>query len=65
MTGLIHAPAGTLRGVPAGGAVTVFLGIPYARAGRFAAPQPTRWNGVLDAVRPGLAAPQPRSLSSS
>ncbi|MET7461139.1 carboxylesterase family protein [Nonomuraea sp. NPDC005501] len=61
MTGLIHAPAGALRGVPANGAVTTFLGIPYARAERFAAPQPTRWNGVLDAVQPGLAAPQPRT----
>ncbi|MFI7690084.1 carboxylesterase/lipase family protein [Nonomuraea sp. NPDC049655] len=61
MSDLIHAPAGTLRGVPAGGAVTAFLGIPYARAERFAAPRPTRWNGVLDAVQPGLAAPQPRT----
>ncbi|HUR05375.1 MAG TPA: carboxylesterase family protein [Nonomuraea sp.] len=61
MTVLIHAPAGTLRGVPAGGAVTALLGIPYARAERFAAPRPTRWDGVLDAVRPGPAVPQPRT----
>ncbi|GAA3607833.1 carboxylesterase family protein [Nonomuraea rosea] len=61
MTGLIHAPAGTLRGVPAGGAATAFLGIPYARAERFAAPRRTRWDGELDAVRPGPAAPQPRA----
>ncbi|MEU4547562.1 carboxylesterase/lipase family protein [Nonomuraea dietziae] len=60
MTDLIHAPAGTLRGIGAGGAVTAFLGIPYARAERFAAPRPRRWDSVLDAARPGLAAPQPR-----
>ncbi|WP_226899583.1 carboxylesterase family protein [Nonomuraea phyllanthi] len=59
MTGPIHAPAGTLRGGPAGGGVTACLGIPYARAERFAAPGPARWDGVLDAARPGPAAPQP------
>jgi para-nitrobenzyl esterase len=61
MANLVHAPAGVLRGVPAG-PVTAFLGIPYGSAGRFAAPRPApAWNGVRDASRPGPAAPQPPS----
>ncbi|MBE1532716.1 carboxylesterase/lipase family protein [Actinomadura algeriensis] len=51
--------AGRVRGVAAPGGGTAFLGIPYARAGRFAAPGPVRpWTGVRDAAAPGPAAPQ-------
>ncbi|GAA0267650.1 carboxylesterase family protein [Actinomadura nitritigenes] len=61
MTGLVHAPAGTLRGGSTG-AVTAFLGIPYGCAERFAAPRPApAWPGVRDAGRPGPACPQPPS----
>ncbi|WP_412515490.1 carboxylesterase family protein [Actinomadura madurae] len=53
--------AGRVRGVAAG-PVTAYLGIPYAEAGRFAAPRPVRpWAGVRDASAPGPAAPQPPS----
>ncbi|MFI9508070.1 carboxylesterase family protein [Nocardia sp. NPDC052566] len=45
-------------GVP----ITAFRGIPYARAERFAAPQPVPpWPEVLAATAPGPAAPQPPS----
>ena len=38
-----------------------FLGVPYARAGRFAYARPVeRWNGCLDATKPGFACPQNR-----
>ena len=38
-----------------------FLGVPYARAGRFEYARPVdRWDGVLDAKSPGLACPQNR-----
>ncbi|MER7450626.1 carboxylesterase family protein [Nocardia beijingensis] len=61
MNELVHAPAGTLRGVISG-PVTAFRGIPFGRAARFAGPGPaTTWNGVRDALRPGPASPQPRS----
>ncbi|SDH59340.1 carboxylesterase/lipase family protein [Nonomuraea jiangxiensis] len=57
---IVNAPSGALRGI-ATGAVTAFLGIPYATAGRFAAPEPTAWSGIGDATRRGPAAPQPPS----
>ena len=39
-----------------------FLGVPYARAGRFEyASLVESWSGVLDATRPGLACPQNRA----
>ena len=39
-----------------------FLGVPYARAGRFEYASPVEsWSGVLDATRPGLACPQNRA----
>lgn len=51
--------AGRVRGVAAPGGVTAFLGIPYAHAGRFAAPGRVRpWTGVREAAAPGPAAPQ-------
>jgi para-nitrobenzyl esterase len=51
--------AGALAGVRGAHGVE-FLGIPYARAERFAAPQRApSWEGVRDAVQYGPAAPQP------
>ena len=39
-----------------------FLGVPYARAGRWEYARPVEcWDGVLDATRPGLACPQNRA----
>ena len=39
-----------------------FLGVPYARAGRFEYASPVEsWSGVLDATRPVLACPQNRA----
>ena len=39
-----------------------FLGVPYARAGRFEYASPVEsWSGVLDATRPGQACPQNRA----
>ena len=39
-----------------------FLGVPYARAGRFEYASPVEsWSGVLDATRPGPACPQNRA----
>ena len=55
----VETAAGALAGVqnPDG---TAFLGIPYARAERFAPPaSATPWAGVRDAAQYGLAAPQP------
>lgn len=58
---IAETAAGRVRGVT-GGPVTAFRGIPYARADRFAAPEPPRpWSGVRDAATPGPAAPQPPS----
>ncbi len=38
-----------------------FLGVPFARAGRFEYARPVgNWEGTLDATRPGLACPQNR-----
>ena len=40
-----------------------FLGVPYARAGRFEYAAPVeKWDGVLDATRPGPACPQNRAV---
>ena len=39
-----------------------FLGVPYARAARFAYAEPVEgWDGLLDATRPGPACPQNRA----
>ena len=49
---------GRVSGLPRQGHVA-FLGIPYARAERFAAPEPASpWSGVREATRIGFAAPQ-------
>ncbi|MFI6517972.1 carboxylesterase/lipase family protein [Spirillospora sp. NPDC050679] len=58
---IAETAAGRIRGVFEA-PVTAFLGIPYAHADRFAAPEPTRpWSGVRDASAPGPSAPQPAS----
>lgn len=63
MTGPATAstPFGALQGLAAGG-VTVFRGVPYAKADRFQPPEPAGcWAGLRDATRHGPAAPQPAS----
>lgn len=51
--------AGTLAGIRGRDGLE-FLGVPYARAERFAPPTPApEWNGVRDATQFGFAAPQP------
>ncbi len=59
MTGVIvQTRSGALQGEDRGG-VHRFLGIPYARADRFAAPQPVEaWTGVRDAGNFANQAPQ-------
>lgn len=53
---------GAIRGVSENG-VNRFLGVPYAAppagALRFAAPAPAKWDGVRDASKRGMIAPQP------
>jgi para-nitrobenzyl esterase len=54
----VALPEGTLRGRRRGNVVE-FLGIRYATAARFAAPEPPApWTGVRDAVERGPTAPQ-------
>lgn len=55
---IVDTTGGKVRGTRSG-PVTAFRGIPYARAARFAPPATVSPRaGVLDAVRPGPAAPQ-------
>ena len=55
----VHTALGDLTGVPS---VTVFRGVPYATASRFAPPKPIDcWSDTLDATRHGPIAPQPTS----
>ncbi len=57
---VVETPAGALRGrsSPAGDS---FLGIPYAQARRFAAPEPApAWSEVREAIAAGPVAPQPQ-----
>ncbi|WP_433655481.1 carboxylesterase/lipase family protein [Nocardia sp. CA-128927] len=55
---VVETEAGEVRGV-ADGAVTVFRGIPYARAVRFGVPEAVApWPGVRAASEFGVAAPQ-------
>jgi para-nitrobenzyl esterase len=56
---LVHTGFGTVRGRMVHG-VARFAGLPYARAGRFAAPRdPDGWTGVRDAGEYGPSCPQP------
>ncbi|MFE9576779.1 carboxylesterase/lipase family protein [Nocardia sp. NPDC006044] len=58
VSGIVETTAGAVRGV-VDGAVTVYRGIPYARAARFGAPEPSAsWTGVREAAEFGPAAPQ-------
>ena len=58
----LETPCGTLRGNERESCLE-FLGVPYARAGRFAYALPVEnWDGVLDATKPGLACPQNRAV---
>ena len=57
----LQTPCGALRGNEREGCFE-FLGVPYARAARFAYAEPVeRFDGVLDATKPGLACPQNRA----
>ncbi len=59
--GTLQTPCGTLRGNERENCCE-YLGVPYARAGRFEYARPFEsWDGVLDATRPGLACPQNRA----
>lgn len=59
---LTETALGTLRGTESD-AVRVYLGVPFARAERFAYAEPVQpWEGVLEAVRPGPACPQNRAV---
>ncbi|GLY68869.1 carboxylesterase/lipase family protein [Amycolatopsis taiwanensis] len=54
--------AGRLRGERTDGGLTVFRGVPYARAGRFTPPEPVEpWPDVRDATSDGPISPQPPS----
>ena len=60
-TVLLHTACGELRGLKTADC-RVFLGVPYARAARFAYAEPVeRWEGVFDATQPGPACPQNRA----
>ena len=59
---LLQTGCGMLRGLRRSGC-RCFLGVPYARAERFAyARSAERWEGVLDATRFGPACPQNRAV---
>lgn len=61
----VFTPQGSLKGgINSGAQVAYFLGIPYARAERWKAPQPARWKGVLEATQAGKACPQRDSFAS-
>jgi para-nitrobenzyl esterase len=56
---IVEIGAGRLRGLERDNGVTVFKGIPYAVAERFAPPRPAPgWTGVRDALEFGPQAPQ-------
>ena len=56
-TARVHTARGDVQGYTQDG-ISVFKGIPYARAARFRAPEPTEpWEGVLDACSYGYVCP--------
>src|SRR2546423_2152295 len=56
---VVAGASGKLRGETSDG-LTVFRGVPFARAHRFAPPEPVEpWTGIRDATRPGPICPQP------
>lgn len=57
---MVRILSGELRGQVAASGLTVFRGVPYARAARFAPPVPVEpWSGVRDATEHGQISPQP------
>jgi para-nitrobenzyl esterase len=54
---VVDAPCGPVVG-RADGAPARFGGVPYARAERWGAPEPSSWREPLDATAPGAAPPQ-------
>lgn len=59
---LVTAPCGKIEGISENG-IRKFLGIPYARAGRFEYPREvTQWEGTLSAVSFGSAPIQARAF---
>lgn len=55
-TAVVGTTRGTVRGYELGG-LSIFKGIPYAKAKRFHRPEPYRWEGVLDATSYGFTCP--------
>jgi para-nitrobenzyl esterase len=59
MIPVVSTPSGRLQGVQGADGIDRYLGIPYARATRFAPPSPEpAWSGVREALAYGPAAPQ-------
>ncbi len=59
---LLKTDCGMLKGCD-NGSCSVFYGVPFAKAERFAYAAPAKtWDGVLDATKPGPACPQNRAL---
>ncbi|GAB3588067.1 carboxylesterase family protein [Amycolatopsis endophytica] len=57
---MVAAGGGKIRGFVTGDGLAEFRGIPFARASRFAPPEPVEpWTGVRDATRHGPVSPQP------
>lgn len=55
-TPLVQTTGGAVRGYRYRG-LDIFKGVPYARARRFHAPEPARWQGTLDATSYGCVCP--------
>lgn len=56
-TAVVETDKGRVKGYVYDG-ITIFKGIPYAKAERFHSPQPTEvWEGVLDATNYGFVCP--------
>ncbi|HVW44933.1 MAG TPA: carboxylesterase family protein [Amycolatopsis sp.] len=57
---MVRIRGGELKGESLEGGLTVFRGVPFARAARFAPPEPAEpWTGVRDATGHGPISPQP------
>lgn len=65
-TAYLITPKGPVQGgVNTGAKVAYFLGIPFARAERWKAPQPVKtWDGIVQATQVGSACPQRPYLTS-
>jgi para-nitrobenzyl esterase len=55
---VVDTPVGPVRGTRTADGIARFGGVPYARAARLGAPEPSSWTEPLDATQPGPAAPQ-------